>query len=179
MGSRLTTKTGSKDIVKAADDFTSKVGSGKAVDKDKIHRSKGEINSFNKKHRRSKARAREIPTAIPREKKKATQTDKTDGTGPKKVVTLARPGGRIQAKMERETREKVVRKGQTTATRRQPNKEASKVTFTDVERLFMKLMKGANEEDWNCLVNFERDGYARSHVHKIRSVYNAESLPWT
>ena len=43
------------------------------------------------------------------------------------------------------------------------NKEALKVTFTDVERLFMKLMKGANEEDWNCLANFERDEYTRIH----------------
>ena len=70
-GSRLTTKTGSKDIVKAANDFASKVGSGKAVDKDIIHRTKGKRNSFNKKHRRSKARAREIPRVIPKEKEES------------------------------------------------------------------------------------------------------------
>ena len=40
-------------------------------------------------------------------------------------------------------------------------------------------MKGANEEDWNLLANFERDDYTRSYDHKMRSVYNAESLPWT
>ena len=43
----------------------------------------------------------------------------------------------------------------------------------------MKLMKGANEEDWNFLANFERDDYTRIYDHKIRSVYNAESLLWT
>ena len=41
------------------------------------------------------------------------------------------------------------------------SKEGSKVTFTDVERLFMKLMKGASEEDWIFLANFERDDYTR------------------
>ena len=51
------------------------------------------------------------------------------------------------------------------------------MTFTDVERLFMKLMRGANEEDWNFLANFERDDYRRIYDHKISSVYNAESLP--
>ena len=34
-------------------------------------------------------------------------------------------------------------------------------------------------EDWNFLANFERDDYTRIYDHKIRSVYNAESLPWT
>ena len=53
------------------------------------------------------------------------------------------------------------------------------MTFSDVECFFMKLMKRANVEDWNFLVNFERDDYTRIYDHKIRSVYNAESLPWT
>ena len=53
------------------------------------------------------------------------------------------------------------------------------MTFSDVECFFMKLMKGANEEDWNLLANFERDDYTRIYDHKTRSVYNAESLPWT
>ena len=35
-------KEGFKDIVKAADDFASRVGSGKGVDKDKIHKGKRE-----------------------------------------------------------------------------------------------------------------------------------------
>ena len=52
------------------------------------------------------------------------------------------------------------------------------MTFTDVERLFMKLMKGLNEEDWNCSANCELDDYTRIDDQKIRSVYNAESLPW-
>ena len=53
------------------------------------------------------------------------------------------------------------------------------MTFNDVECFFMKLMKGANVEDWHFLANFERDDYTRIYDHKIRSVYNAESLPWT
>ena len=53
------------------------------------------------------------------------------------------------------------------------------MTFIDVERLFMKLMKGANEEDWNFLANFERDDYTTIYDHKMRSVYNAKSLHWT
>ena len=51
--------------------------------------------------------------------------------------------------------------------------------FSDVECIFKKLMKGANEDDWNFLANFERDDYTRIYDHKIRSVYNAASLPWT
>ena len=96
-GSRLTTKTGSKDIVKAADDFASKVGSGKGVDKDKIHRDKGKRNFFTKKTSQIKSKGN--PKSNPKGKRrKSTQTDKTDGKGPKKVATLARPGGRIQTK---------------------------------------------------------------------------------
>ena len=53
------------------------------------------------------------------------------------------------------------------------------MTFSDVECFFMKLMKGANEEDWNFFANFERDDYTKIDDHRIRSVYNAESLPWT
>ena len=53
------------------------------------------------------------------------------------------------------------------------------MTFSDVECFFMKLMKGANVEDRNFLANFERDDYRRIYDHKKRSVYNAESLPWT
>ena len=53
------------------------------------------------------------------------------------------------------------------------------MTFSDVKCFFMKLMKGANVEDWNFLANFERDDYTRIYDHNIRSVYNAESLPWT
>ena len=59
------------------------------------------------------------------------------------------------------------------------SKERSTLTFTDEERLLMKLMKGANEEDWNFLVNFERDDYTRIYDHGTKSVYEAVSLPWT
>ena len=72
MGVETDNKEGFKDIVKAADDFASKVGSGKGVDKDKIHKGKGKGNSLKEKeHRRSKARARVIPRAIPREKEES------------------------------------------------------------------------------------------------------------
>ena len=43
----------------------------------------------------------------------------------------------------------------------------------------MKLMKGANEEDWNLLANVERDDYTRIFDHGTKSVYEAVSLPWT
>ena len=75
-------KEGSKDIVKAADDFASKVGSGKAVDKDKIHRSKVKRNSFNKKHRKGN---------LKRKRGKSTQSDKTYGKCPKKKNVVS-PG---------------------------------------------------------------------------------------
>ena len=92
----------------------------------------------------------------------------------------ARPGRRTQAKVGRKTQEKVVRKEKTMATRTAAKqKEWSKVTFTDVERLFMKLVKGANEEDCKFLTNFERDDFTRIYDHKIRSVYNVEFLSWT
>ena len=42
------------------------------------------------------------------------------------------------------------------------------MTFTHTERLFMKLMKGANEEDWKFLANVERDDHTRVYDHKIR-----------
>ena len=41
----------------------------------------------------------------------------------------------------------------------------------------MKLIKGANEEDWNCLAKFERDDYTRNCNYKM-SVHAAVSLPW-
>ena len=67
----------------------------------------------------------------------------------------ARLGRRIQAKVGRKTQEQVVRKEKAMATRTPAKqKEWSKVTFTDVERLFMKLVKGANEEDWTIFDQF-------------------------
>ena len=82
--------------------------------------------------------------------------------GPKNVVSPGKTRRRIQAKVERHTQEKVVRKEW------RQSKEGSKVTFTHAERLFMKLMKGANEEDWKFLANFERDDHTRVYDNKIR-----------
>ena len=83
-GSRLTTKKVFKDIVKAADDFSSRVGSGQGVDKDNIHKGKGKGDSTKEKHRRSKARAREIPRVIPREKVESPQSQTKNEKGFKK-----------------------------------------------------------------------------------------------
>ena len=111
-GSRLTTKTGSKDIVKAANDFASRSVLEKQLTKTKSTGAKGkEILSTNKTSQ-IKIKSKGNPKSNPKGKRgKSTQSDKTDGTGPKKVATLARPGGRIQTKVERKTREKVVSKG--------------------------------------------------------------------
>ena len=93
----------------------------------------------------------------------------------KNVVSPGKTGwGRIQAKVERKTLGKVVRKDKQRRQEWRQSKEGSNVTFTDVQRLFMKLMKGANEEDWNLLVKFERDDYTRIYDHKMRSVYKAD-----
>ena len=72
---------GFKGIAKAADDFASRVGSGKRVDKDKIHKGKGKGDSPKEKHRRSKARAREIPRVILKEKVESPQSQTKNGKG--------------------------------------------------------------------------------------------------
>ena len=71
----------------------------------------------------------------------------------------ARLGRRIQAKVERKTRAKTGSEGKQRRQEWRQSKEGSKVTFTDVECLFMKLMKGANEEGigffwaiWNVMI---------------------------
>ena len=72
MGVETDNKEGFKDIVKVADDFASKVGSGKRNRQgQKATREKGKEIPSKKKHRRSKARAREIPRVIPREKEES------------------------------------------------------------------------------------------------------------
>ena len=64
------------------------------------------------------------------------------------MVLNGKTGGeRIQEKVERKTQEKVVRKEKQRRQEWRQSKEGSKVTFSDVECLFVKLMKGANEED--------------------------------
>ena len=166
--------------MKAADDFASKVGSGKGVDKDKIHKRKGKGTSSKKKHRRSKIRAREIPSVIPMEKKKVHTVKQNRWKGSKKRGISRQDRGEKHRKRWKEKHRKkwFERKKQRRQEWRQ-SKEGSKVTYSDVECFFVKLMKGANEEDWIFFANFERDDHTRIYDHKIRSVYNAESLPWT
>ena len=59
---------GFKDIVKAADDSASKVGSRTGVDKDKIHKGKGKGNSLKEKHCRSKSKSKGNPKGNPKGK---------------------------------------------------------------------------------------------------------------
>ena len=83
--------------MKAADDFASKVGSGKGIDKDKIHSLKKETSQI-------KRRAREIPRVIPREKEEGPHNQiKRMEKVQKTWNPLAGPGGRIQGKVERKT----------------------------------------------------------------------------
>ena len=76
---------GFKDIVKAADDFASKVGSGKGIDKDKIHKGKGKGNSHKKETSQLKSKSKRNPNGNTKGKRgKSTQSHKTDGKGSKK-----------------------------------------------------------------------------------------------
>ena len=78
-------KKGFKDIVKAADDFASKVGAGKGVDKDKIHKGKGKENSLKKETSQIKSKSKGNPKGNPKGKRgKSTLSNKTDEKGPKK-----------------------------------------------------------------------------------------------
>ena len=70
-GVETDSKEGFKDIVKAADDFAAKVGSGKGVDKDKIHRSTVKRNSFKEKTSQIKSKNKGNPKVIPREKEES------------------------------------------------------------------------------------------------------------
>ena len=88
MGVETDNKEGFKDIVKAADDFATKVGSGKGVDKDKIHKGKGKGNSLKKETSQIKSKSKGNPKGNPKGKRgKSTQSNKTDGKGPKKVLS--------------------------------------------------------------------------------------------
>ena len=97
MGVETDNKGGFK--VKAADDFASKVGSGKGVDKDKIHKEKGEGNSLKKETSQIKSKSNG-------KRGKSTQSNKTYGKGPKTWYSPARPVGRIQGKVEEKQRKK-------------------------------------------------------------------------
>ena len=180
-GSRLDNKEGFKDIVKVADAFASKVGSGKEIDKDKIHKGKGKGNSLKRETSQIKSKSKGNPKGNTKGKRgKSTQSNKTDGEGPKNVESSGRTGGKNTRKGGKKNTEESGSKGKKQRWQEwRQSKERSKVTFSDVECFFMKLMKRANVEDWNFLANFERDDYTRIYDHKIRSVYNAESLPWT
>ena len=112
MGVEPDNKEGFKDIVKAADDFASKVGSGKGNDKDKIHKGKGKGNSLKKETSQIKSKSKGNPKGNTKGKRgKPTQSNKNRWKGSKKTWNPpAGPGGRIQGKVERKTQEKVVRK---------------------------------------------------------------------
>ena len=84
MGVETDNKEGFKDIVKAADDFASKVGSGTGIDKDKIHKGKGKGNSLKKETSQIKSKSKGNPKGNTKGKKEDTQSNKTDGNGPKK-----------------------------------------------------------------------------------------------
>ena len=93
MGVETDNKEGFKDIVKAADDFASKVGSGKGVDKDKIHKGKGKGNSLKKETSQIKSKSKGNPKGNTKGKRgKSTQSNKTDGKGPKNVVSPGKTG---------------------------------------------------------------------------------------
>ena len=62
-------KGGFKDIVRAADDFASRVGSGKGVDKYKIHKVKGKGDSFKEKTSQIKGKMKRNPKGNPKGKK--------------------------------------------------------------------------------------------------------------
>ena len=181
MGVETDNKEGFKGIVKAADDFASRVGSGKGVDKDKIHKGKGKGDSPKEKTLQIKSKSKGNPKGNPEGKSgMSTKSNKKKWKGLKKRGIHQQDWGEEHRQRWKEKHGKTwfERKKQRRQEWRQ-SKEGSKVTFTDVECLFMNLMKGANEEDWNFLANFERDDYTRIYDHKVRSVYNAESLPWT
>ena len=141
---------GFKDIVKAADDFASRVGSGKGVDKDKIHKGKGKGDSLKEKTSQIKSKSKGNPKDNPKGKRgKSTQSDEKDGKGPKNVVSPGKTRGKNTGKCGKKNTGKSDSKGK--KQRRQEwrqSKKGAKVTFTEVERLFTKLMKGANEDDW-------------------------------
>ena len=143
-------KEGFKDTAKAADDCATRVGSGKGVDRDKIHKGKGKGDSLKEKTSQTKGKSK----GNPKQKVESPQSQrKMMERVQKNVVSPGKTGGggrgRIQAKVERKTLGKVVRKDKQRRQEWRQSKEGSNVTFTDVQRLFMKLMKGANEEDWN------------------------------
>ena len=113
MGVETDNKEGFKNIVKAADDFASKVGSGKGVDKDKIHKGKGKGNSLKKRNIADQKQEQGKSQGKKKEESPHSQTKQMERVQ-KTWYLPARPGRRIQEKVERKTQEKVVRKEKTT-----------------------------------------------------------------
>ena len=141
-------KEGFKDIVKAADDFASKVGSGKGIDKDKIHKRKGKGNSLKKETSQIKSKSKGNRKSNTKGKRgKTTKSNITDGKGPKNVESPGRTGRKNTRKGGKKNTGKSGSKGKDNDGKRRQSKERSKVTFSDVECFFMKLMNGAGVED--------------------------------
>ena len=87
-------KEGFKDIVEAADDFASRVGSGKGVDKDKIHKGKGKGDPFKEKTSQIKSKSKGNPKGNPKgEGGKSTKSDKQRWKGSKNAVSSSKTGG--------------------------------------------------------------------------------------
>ena len=85
VGVETDNKEGFKDVVKAADYFASRVGSGKGVDKNKIHKGKGKGDSFKEKTLQIKGKSKGNPKANPKRKsRKSTKSDKKRWKGSKK-----------------------------------------------------------------------------------------------
>ena len=94
MGVETDNKEGFKEIAKAADDFASNVGSGKGVDKDQIHEGKGKGYSLKKETSQIKSKNKGNPKGNPKGKGgKSTQSNKTDGQGPKTWFPPGKTGG--------------------------------------------------------------------------------------
>ena len=166
-----------KDIEQAADAFASRVVAGRSVEKDTIHKGKGNESSSKEKTLPKKGKGKGNSKG---KNGKLGKIEKKDGKGSKNVVSPGKAGGKGTNKDGKKNTRKGGTKGKNKGDKNGgKGKEGPKLTFTDVERLFMNLMKGANEEDWNFLVNFERDDYTRIYDHGTKSVYKAVSLPWT
>ena len=67
-------KEGFKDVVKAADYFASRVGSGKGVDKYKIHKGEGKGGSFKEKTSQTRDKSKENPKGNPKGKNRSPQS---------------------------------------------------------------------------------------------------------
>ena len=100
-------KEGFKNIVKAADDFASRVGSGQGFDKDKIHQGNGKRDSPNEKTSQIKSKSKGNPKVNPQEKKvesPQSQTKKMEKGPKKRGVSQQDRREKIQAREERKTR---------------------------------------------------------------------------